>query len=33
MGRVYSLAVSPDGMTFAAGVHKGNRIVLMDVPE
>jgi WD40 repeat protein len=33
MGRVYSLAVSPDGMTFAAAVHKGNRIVLMDVPE
>jgi WD40 repeat protein len=33
MGRVYSLAVSPDQMTFAAGVHKQNRIVLMDVPE
>jgi WD40 repeat protein len=33
MGRVYSLAVSPDHMTFAAGVHKGDRIVLMDVPE
>jgi WD40 repeat protein len=33
MGRVYSLAVSPDHMTFAAGVHKQNRIVLMDVPE
>lgn len=33
MGRVYSLAVSTDHMTFAVGVHKGDRIVLMDVPE
>ncbi len=33
MGRVYSLAVSPDHMTFAAGVHKQSRIVLMDLPE
>jgi WD40 repeat protein len=33
MGRVYCLAVSPDFMTFAAGVEKGNRVVLMDVPE
>jgi WD40 repeat protein len=33
MGKVYSLAVSPDQMTFAAGVEKKNRIVLMDVPE
>jgi WD40 repeat protein len=33
MGKVYCLAVSPDHMTFAAGVHRKNRIVLMDVPE
>jgi WD40 repeat protein len=33
MGKVYSLAVSPDQMTFAAGVAKNNRIVLMDVPD
>ena len=33
MGKVYCLAVSPDHMTFAAGVHRQNRIVLMDVPE
>jgi WD40 repeat protein len=33
MGRVYSLAVAPDHMTFAAGVEKQSRIVLMDVPE
>jgi WD40 repeat protein len=33
MGRINCLAVSPDYMTFAAGVEKRNRIVLMDVPE
>ena len=33
MGKVYSLAVSPDHMTFAAGVHRQNRVVLMDVPD
>lgn len=33
MGKAYCLAVSPDGMTFAVGVHKKNRVVLMDVPE
>jgi WD40 repeat protein len=33
MGKLYSLAVSPDHMTFAAGVQKKWRIVLMDVPE
>ena len=33
MGKVYSLALSPDHMTFAAGVERKNRIVLMDVPE
>lgn len=33
MGKIYSFAVSPDHMTFAAGVEKKNRIVLMDVPE
>jgi WD40 repeat protein len=33
MGKVYSLAVSPDHMTFAAGVEKKSRIVLMDLPE
>ena len=33
MGKIYSLAVSPDHMTFAAGVHRKNRVVLMDVPE
>ncbi len=33
MGRVYSLAVAPDSMTFAAGVAKQSRIVLMDLPE
>ena len=33
MGKIYSFAVSPDHMTFAAGVEKDRRIVLMDVPE
>lgn len=33
MGKVYSLAVSPDQMTFACGVEKKCRIVLMDIPE
>jgi hypothetical protein len=33
MGKVTCLAVAPDHMTFAAGVEKKNRIVLMDVPE
>jgi WD40 repeat protein len=33
MGKIFSFAVSPDFMTFAAGVEKKNRIVLMDVPE
>jgi WD40 repeat protein len=33
MGKIYSLAVSPGHMTFAAGVQKKWRIVLMDVPE
>lgn len=33
MGRIYSLAVSPDGMTCAAGVQKGSRIVLLDIPD
>jgi hypothetical protein len=33
MGKVFSLAVSPDHMTFAAAVHKKRRLVLMDVPE
>lgn len=33
MGRVTCLATSPDFMTFAAGVEKQSRIVLMDVPE
>jgi WD40 repeat protein len=33
MGRIYSLAVAPDHMTFAAGVEKKCRIALMDVPE
>jgi WD40 repeat protein len=33
MGKIYSLAVSPDDMTFAAGVEKKSRIVLMDVPD
>jgi hypothetical protein len=33
MGKSYSLAVSQDFMTFAAGVHKNCRIALVDVPE
>jgi hypothetical protein len=37
MGKIYSLAVAPDHMTFAAGVEKKeggtSRVVLMDVPE
>lgn len=33
MGKVTCLDVSPDGMTFAAGVEKKKRVVLMDVPE
>jgi WD40 repeat protein len=33
MGKVCSFAVSPDHMTFAAGVEKKSRVVLMDVPE
>ena len=37
MGKICSLAVSPDHMTFAAGVEKKDggmsRVVLMDVPE
>src|SRR5262249_11367748 len=33
LGKIYSLAVSPDHMTFAAGCHKKSRIVLMDVPD
>ena len=33
MGKVTSLAVSPDHMTFAAGVEKKSRIVLMDLPD
>jgi WD40 repeat protein len=33
MGKIYSFALSPDHMTFAAGVHKKSRIVLMDVPD
>jgi WD40 repeat protein len=33
MGKIYSFAASPDHMTFAAGVEKSSRIVLMDVPE
>ncbi len=33
MGKLYSLAASPDHMTFAAGAQKKSRIVLMDVPE
>lgn len=33
MGKIYCFAVAPDGMTFAAGVHKKSRIVLMDVPD
>jgi WD40 repeat protein len=33
MGKIFSFAVSPDHMTFAAGVEKKCRIVLMDVPE
>ena len=33
MGRIHSLAVSPDHVTFAAGAEKKWRIVLMDVPE
>jgi hypothetical protein len=32
-GKVFSLAVSPDHMTFALGVQKKSRIVLMDVPD
>jgi hypothetical protein len=33
MGKVYCLGTSPDYMTFAAGVEKKSRIVVMDVPE
>ena len=33
MGKIRSLAVSPDQMIFAAGVPKRTSIVLMDVPE
>jgi WD40 repeat protein len=33
MGKVWSLAVSPNDMIFAAGVAKKNKIVLMDVPD
>jgi WD40 repeat protein len=33
MGKITCLAVSPDQMIFAAGVQKGDRIVLMDVPD
>jgi WD40 repeat protein len=33
MGRVNCLAVAPDFMTFAAGVERECRVVLMDVPE
>jgi WD40 repeat protein len=33
MGKIYCLDVSPDHMTFAAGVEKKSRIVLMDVPD
>jgi WD40 repeat protein len=33
MGKVHAFDVSPDCMTFAAGVEKKSRIVLMDVPE
>jgi hypothetical protein len=33
MGKIYSLALSPDATVFAAGVEKRSRIVLMDVPE
>jgi WD40 repeat protein len=33
MGKIHAIAVAPDHMTFAAGVQKSERIVLMDVPE
>jgi hypothetical protein len=33
MGKIYSFAISPDHMTFAAGFEKKNRIGLMDVPD
>jgi WD40 repeat protein len=33
MGKLTCLDVSPDGMTFACGVEKNKRVVLMDVPE
>lgn len=33
MGKLFCLAVSPDGMTFALGAEKKHRIVLMDVPD
>src|SRR5262249_13348487 len=32
MGKIYRLAVSPDQMTFVAGVERKCRIVVMDVP-
>jgi WD40 repeat protein len=33
MGKIYCLAVAPDGLTCAVGVEKKNRIAVLDLPD